>query len=719
MFKNTHYAFALLLLAVVGCGGGSSSEPPANQAPSANASADFNAVEATQVTLDGSNSSDADGSIASYTWTQTAGEPSVTLSNASSATASFTAPTTDSNLDLTFQLTVTDDEGESASDTVVVTITPDQAPVAVAPADFEAVKSSNVNLDGSASTDDVAIVTYLWQQTSGENVTLSNADTATASFTAPDLLPLESKTLTFSLTVTDVNQASSTDNVTVTIVETPSTVSLSGRITFDLVPIHTSTNGLDYASTTQEPVRGATVELLNQSGSTILQTTTSDSNGDYSFDVDTSSSYVVRVKAEMLKTGTAPTWNFTVVDNTSSQAIYAMQSDAQAVASSSVVLNLHADSGWGGTSYTTTRTAAPFAILDSTYQAKEKVLAADPDVQMAALKLNWSINNKAVSGNKPAGDISTSHFDGTDIYILGDANSDTDEYDDHVIIHEWGHYFEGRFSRSDSLGGAHSGGDKLDMRVALGEGFGNALSGIVTDDPFYRDSYGASQSNGFSINVETNPSSTQGWYNESSVQSLLYDIYDDNNDGSDNISIGFTPIYNALVNAEKNTEAFTSIYTLATAIKAESSANTAAIDSLMNSQNIIVNDEYGTGETNNGGDARNLPVYTQLNVGGSAVSVCSYDTNGQYNKLGVRKLLRFTIATTGSYAITVTGQSSGDDPDIYIYQAGTLAASGESNGNESFNATLSAGNYVADVSEYANVNGSGKDTCINVTIASN
>jgi hypothetical protein len=37
-----------------------------------------------------------------------------------------------------------------------------------------------------------------------------------------------------------------------------------------------------------------------------------------------------------------------------------------------------------------------------------------------------------------------------------DQMSHTDEYDDHVIIHEWGYCFEDKFSRSDSIGGNHS-----------------------------------------------------------------------------------------------------------------------------------------------------------------------------------------------------------------------------------------------------------------------
>ena len=65
-----------------------------------------------------------------------------------------------------------------------------------------------------------------------------------------------------------------------------------------------------------------------------------------------------------------------------------------------------------------------------------------------------------------------------------ERNEDSDEYDRHIIIHEWGHYFEDKLSRADSIGGPHGLSDRLDFRVAFGEGWGNAISAIITDDVF-------------------------------------------------------------------------------------------------------------------------------------------------------------------------------------------------------------------------------------------
>ena len=94
-----------------------------NAAPTASAGANQTVVGPATVTLDGSASSDRNGSIASYQWTQTSG-PSVTLQNSSSATASFDIAEVTEVQTLGFSLTVTDNEGAADSDNVVITVNP-------------------------------------------------------------------------------------------------------------------------------------------------------------------------------------------------------------------------------------------------------------------------------------------------------------------------------------------------------------------------------------------------------------------------------------------------------------------------------------------------------------------------------------------------------------------------------------------------------------------
>ncbi len=60
-------------------------------------------------------------SITAFAWTQTTG-PAVTLNGADTAVLSFNAPVTGVDTDLTFQLTVTDDAGLTATEEVTVTV---------------------------------------------------------------------------------------------------------------------------------------------------------------------------------------------------------------------------------------------------------------------------------------------------------------------------------------------------------------------------------------------------------------------------------------------------------------------------------------------------------------------------------------------------------------------------------------------------------------------
>lgn len=98
---------------------------PANQAPTADAGADQTVASATDpVTLDGTASTDPDaGQTLTYAWTAPAG---VTLSDATAASPTFTAPTLaagDADQTLTFELIVTDSLGlASTADTVTITV---------------------------------------------------------------------------------------------------------------------------------------------------------------------------------------------------------------------------------------------------------------------------------------------------------------------------------------------------------------------------------------------------------------------------------------------------------------------------------------------------------------------------------------------------------------------------------------------------------------------
>ena len=181
-----------------------------NQPPIANAGGNQNVNEGAPVALNGSGSGDADGTI-SYAWTQTSGT-AVTLQNANTATPTFTAPHRAGTL--MFVLTVTDNDGATASASAVVNVV-NQLPVANAGGNQTVRYGATVELNGTASYDADGPITYAWTQTSGTSVTLQSANTATPTFTAPSV----AGTLGFSLTVTDSDGAISTASTLVTIAD--------------------------------------------------------------------------------------------------------------------------------------------------------------------------------------------------------------------------------------------------------------------------------------------------------------------------------------------------------------------------------------------------------------------------------------------------------------------------------------------------------------------
>jgi hypothetical protein len=125
---------AVAILTTAGCGGssggggGTTTPPPANVAPVANAGTDQTVNELETVMLDGSGSSDSDGSISTYAWTQVAGT-SVTLDESDPQMPTFTAPDLDADETLSFELIVTDNDGAaSAADTVDINVVASGAP---------------------------------------------------------------------------------------------------------------------------------------------------------------------------------------------------------------------------------------------------------------------------------------------------------------------------------------------------------------------------------------------------------------------------------------------------------------------------------------------------------------------------------------------------------------------------------------------------------------
>ena len=133
----------------------------------------------------------------------------MTISDPTIASPVFTAPSVIGPLN--FTVVVTDTDGLQSSASVVVNVA-GIAPEAVASvSNLAPLQGETGTLDGSASTDNLAGLTYVWRQVGESTVSLINATSAIATFTAPNTV----ETLSFELTVTDVDGLTDTTTVSV------------------------------------------------------------------------------------------------------------------------------------------------------------------------------------------------------------------------------------------------------------------------------------------------------------------------------------------------------------------------------------------------------------------------------------------------------------------------------------------------------------------------
>ncbi len=239
---------------------------PASVLPTPNAGLDIPAGEGTLVKLKGT-ATDPDTPVAAltYRWVQTSG-PVVVLTTPTSAQPTFTAPGGPASL--TFDLYASDTAGESLPDSVKVSVL-NKAPVVNAGVDRMVASGAGVSLAGTATDVPGDVLGLSWTQTSGPHVTLSGADTAAPSFTAP-AGPVD---LAFTFTAKDDSNAMATDTVVIR-VSSPASVLPTPNAGADVPVFEGAVVKLKGTATDPDtPVASLTYRWVQTSGPVVVLTT--------------------------------------------------------------------------------------------------------------------------------------------------------------------------------------------------------------------------------------------------------------------------------------------------------------------------------------------------------------------------------------------------------------------------------------------------------------
>lgn len=366
-------------------------------------------------------------------------------------------------------------------------------------------------------------------------------------------------------------------------------VTLTGTANFESRPVTTSGLGAVGAA---QAIRYAEVEVLDSSGNIIQCGNTNASGALVAVDLTsalqipkTAGDYTLRVNSRALNskiqvsvvnnptqnTVYSVTGNFSLAGNetikavtiTTAPATGTLEGGAFNLLSQIYLANNFLRTNGGCTGLPAGETAACQAF---TVAPKIKVFWA-PGVDPGTSYLGLTY---AISAYLRTADANTKG-----LYILGGKNgdfdcTDTDHFDNSVILHEYGHFLEEFFAKSDSPGGSHTGNNIIDPRLAWSEGWANFFQGAVLGSNFYRDTIrtpACASGSALQINVQLDdqrtdtytcsgagtlthsqdvPTTTnEGVFREISVSRTLYQLMSSSTTSGISGNIGFNYIWRA------------------------------------------------------------------------------------------------------------------------------------------------------------------------------
>jgi hypothetical protein len=456
-------------------------------------------------------------------------------------------------------------------------------------------------------------------------------------------------------------------------------VPVRGSALYQKIPVTDA--GLDLNSHAVAPIRNARVEVLDSASQSIISVSKTDARGSFLVDVPPQSAVSIRVLSRLRST------ELQVVDFPTSRALYAISIPYDVRSNTNPVI------------VDRSRVSGAFNILEIIQRSNDLIHLADPTVIAPAPTMFWSPANTYTT-------IGTTHFSlsTNTAYILGDRSVDSDEFDDAVIAHEYGHLVAARFSRDDSPGGPHGIGELLDPRLAWSEGWANFFSAAVRNDAIYLDSRGPNGSSVYRIDVKDAhpPNDQPGYMSEATVHSLLFDLFDDKPDaGGVNVQYPFVDIWNAFTDLTNDSWVYFPYYLDNFVARHESDADTIRI--MATTRSIDFQPNVQPSVTN--------PWPRPIAFGDSVTGYVDSLTTQREHLAASAHFFEFSLTATQmtSIRLDVTGLGPGNNPnfndlDLFLEDMnGNVIDVYDTGGNGASKLIarkLAAGTYVVEVRSY-------------------
>ncbi len=315
---------------------------------------------------------------------------------------------------------------------------------------------------------------------------------------------------------------------------------ITGLASFQFRPLvyTASTKGLGDVSSQTKPIRHAEVRVFNLATNQQVQCGETDQNGNFDLELPAlNTSYEVRVYSRSFNNYLKAS----VMLSPDTNYVYEIKQSFVSQ-SGAVTRNLVAPA-------TGSLEAGAFSILDTLLKANEFLKAQtsgcffncmDVSTGLPKVEVFWEkgfnpgvyySQNIILSFNVPGT---------TRLFILGgvdgDVNfSDTDHFDESIILHEYFHFIEHSTGVLAQQGGQHSGNEIIDPRLAWSEGAAQFFQGAILGVNRVLDTIGNSQGNqslvaDFSLENQENDIPVlpgEGEFREFSVARLLWDYHDD------------------------------------------------------------------------------------------------------------------------------------------------------------------------------------------------